>query len=141
MERNLDVMMEELRLAKEERKPLSEAIGVLDKEIAKLNDEIEAYKLNNGLYHPMSELINYLGKHIDSITLVERDEEGALDTDFMYCDEILEVDEFGHLYYSSYSGGVMGYNNESGKYVHMYYGYPEYHDYVGFLEIEIDEDW
>lgn len=140
MERNLDVMMEELRLVKEERKPLSEAISVLDKEIAKLNDEIEAYKLNNGLYHPMSELINYLGKDISFIKLVVRDEEGALDTDYMYCDEIFEVDEFGHLYYSSYTGGIVEYDNESGKYVHMYYGHPEYYDYIGFLDIGIDED-
>ena len=89
----------------------------------------------------MSELINYLGKKIDSITLVERDKDGALHTDFMYGDEIFEVDEYAHLYYSSFSGGVMGYDNETKMYEHLYYGRPTYHDYVGFLEIEIDEDW
>lgn len=140
MERNLDVMMEELRLVKEERKPLSEAISVLDKKIAKLDDEIEAYKLNNGLYHPMSELINYMGKDINFIKLVVRDEDGALDTDYMYCDEIFEVDEFAHLYYSSYSGGIVAYDEKTRKYMHLYYGHPEYYDYVGFLEIDVDED-
>ena len=141
MERTLEVMEEELKLVREERKPLYEAVNILDKKIAKLNDEILAYKLNNGLYHPMSELINYLGKRIDSITLVERDKDGALDTDFMYCDEIFEVDEYAHLYYSSYEGGIISYDNDAHKYVHMYYGHPTYHDYVGFLDIEIDEDW
>jgi hypothetical protein len=141
MERTLEVMEEELKRVKEERKPLYEAVNALDKEIAKLKDEIVAFKLNNGLYHPMSELIDYLGKRISSITLVERDKEGALDTEFMYCDEIFEVDEYAHLYYSSWSGGVMRYDNNTKMYVHSYYGCPTYHDYVGFLEIEIDEDW
>lgn len=139
MERTLNDMEEELRLAREERRPLYEVVNELDKKIYKLSDEIEAYKLNNGMYYPMSELINYLGKNISSIKLVVRDEEGALDTDFMYCDEIFEVDEFGHLYYSSYSGGIIEYDNDTGKYVHMYYGCPEYLDYVGFLEINISK--
>ena len=141
MERTLDVMMEELERVKEKRKPLYEAVNVLDKEIAKLNDEMLAYKLNNGLYHPMSELINYIGKRIDSITLVERDKEGALDTEFLYGDEIFKVDEYGQLYYSSYENGIIEYDSDAHKYVHMYYCRPTYHDYVGFLEIDIDEDY
>lgn len=140
MERTLETINEELERIKEERKPLYEAVNTLDKKIAKLNNEMLAYKLNNGLYHPMSELINYLGKEIDSIKLVERDEEGALHTDFMYCDEIFKVDEYAHLYYSSWTGGIVEYDNDTKKYVHLYYGCPTYHDYVGFLEIEIDED-
>jgi hypothetical protein len=139
MERTLEVMEEELRLVKEEKKPLSDAIDVLNKKIAKLDDEILAYKLNNGLYHPMSELINYKGKDISSIKLVVRDEEGALDTDFIYCDEILEVDNDGHLYYSSYSGGIIEYDNKTNQYVHLYYGTVEDYDYVGFLEIEFSK--
>ena len=140
MERTLEIMEEELKRVREERKPLYEAVNILDKKIAKLNDEMLAYKLNSGLYHPMSELINYLGKHISSITLVERDEDGALDTDFMYCDEIFEVDEYAHLYYSSWTEGVMNYDNDTKMYVHSYYGRPTYHDYVGFLEIEVEDD-
>lgn len=139
MERTLEIMEEELRLVKEERKPLSEAIDVINKKINKIEDEILRYKLNNGLYYPMSELADYTGKNVSSIELVERDEEGALDTDFIYCDEIFEVDENGHLYYSSYSGGIIKYDSDANKYVHMYYGYPEYHDYVGFLEIDISK--
>ncbi len=139
MERTLEIMMEELERIREERKPIYEAVSALDKEIAKLEDEMLAFKLNNGLYHPMSELINYKGKNISSIKLVVRDEEGALDTDFVYCDEILEVDENGHLYYSSYSGGIIEYDDDADKYVHLYYGCPEYYDYVGFLEINFSK--
>ena len=41
MERTLEVMMEELRLAKEERKPLSEAMKVVDNKISQLDKEIK----------------------------------------------------------------------------------------------------
>lgn len=134
------MMMEELTLAKEERKPLLEAIEVINKKIRKLDNEIEAYKLNNGLYHPMSELANYKGKNISHITLVERDKEGALDTEYMYNDEIFEVTDDGHLYYSSYGGGITHYNEKDGKYYHCYYGHSTPHEYVGFLDIELEDE-
>ena len=67
MERTLEIMMEELRLAEEERKPLSEAINVVNRKIRNLENKIEKYKLNNKLYHPMSELVNYKGKEISYI--------------------------------------------------------------------------
>ena len=130
MERTLEIMEAELNSAKEQFEPLK-------KKISELEREIEGYKLDNALYHPMSELTNYKGKYVRSITLVERDEDGVLSTDFIYDDDIFEVDNDGHLYYSSYSGGITEYDNETHKYVHMYYGHPEYHDYVGFTEIEI----
>lgn len=130
MERTLEVMEMELNSAKEQFEPLKE-------KISELKREIEKYKLDNALYHPMSELMNYKGKNVNSITLVERDEDGTLDTDFMYDDEILEIDDNGHLYYSSYSGGITEYDDKAKRYVHIYYGCPEYHDYVGFLEINI----
>ncbi len=140
MERTLDIMMEELKLVKEERKPLSEAIDVLNEKMAKLNDEIKAYKLNNGLYHPMSELENYKGREIIGITLVEKDEEGALNTEYMYNDEMFSIDENGHLDYSSYNCGVMDYDEKIGKYVEWYHHCRTEHDYVGFLEIELEDE-
>lgn len=140
MERILDIMMEELRLTKEERKPLSEAIEVINKKIQKLDNEIEAYKLNNGLYHSMSELANYKGKDISHITLVERDKDGTLDTEYMFNDEIFEVTDDGHLYYSSYAGGITQYCEKDGKYYHYYYGCGTPHEYVGFLEIKLEDE-
>ena len=130
MERTLEIMEIELDSAKKQFEPLKKKISELEREIKK-------YKLDNTLYHPMSELVNYKGKYVRSITLVERDEDGTLDTDFMYDDDIFEIDDDGHLYYSSYLDGIIRYDNKAEKYVHMYYGHPEYHDYVGFTEIDI----
>lgn len=129
MERTLEIMEKELKLAKEQFEPLKKKIDELEK-------EIEKYKLDNALYYPMSELCNYKGKEIRWIKLVERNEDNTLDTDFVCCDEILEVDEDGHFYYSSYDGGIIRYDNSENKYVHYYYGCPEYHDYIGFLEMQ-----
>lgn len=140
MERTLETIEEELRLVKEKRKPLYEAVDVLDKEIAKLKDEVTRYKLNNGLYYPMSELEKYKGREISHIILVERDEDGALDTDYMYNDEMFSIDKNGHLDYSSYNGGVMSYNEEIGKYTHWYHYSKSQHDYVGYLEVEFEDD-
>lgn len=137
MERTLEIMEEELEATRELLKPLQKQLEPLHKKINELEREIESYKLENGMYHPMAELDNYKGKDIRSITLVERDEDGTLFTDFMYDDEIFEIDDNGHLYYSSYEGGITEYDDETKKYIHMYYGHPEYHDYVGFTKIEI----
>ena len=140
MKRTLEVIEEELRLVREERKPLHEAIGVLDKKIAKLEDEVTRYKLNNSLYHPMSELEKYKDREISHIILVERDEEGALDTEYIGNDEMFSVDENGHLDYSSYHNGVMHYDDDIGMYVEWCYGTCTEHDYVGFLEIKFEDE-
>lgn len=140
MKKTLEDMMEELRLAEEEKKPLSEAIEVVNKKMKNLKSEIETYKLNNRLYHSMSELANYKGKEISYIALVERNEDGTLSTEYMHNDEMFSVDENGHLDYSSYNCGVMHYDEKVGKYAYYYYHSRTEHDYVGFLEIEFEDD-
>lgn len=55
MERTLEMMEAELKAANEQFEPLK-------KKISELEREIEKYKLDNALYHPMSELVNYRGK-------------------------------------------------------------------------------
>lgn len=140
MERTLEIMMEELRLAEEEKRPLSEAIGIVNKKIQNLNNEIETYKLSNELYYPMSELANYKGKDISHIVLVERNKDNTLSTEYMCRDEIFCVDENGHLDYSSYNYGLVNYDEKIGKYVKWFHHYTTEHDYVGFLEIELEDD-
>lgn len=130
MERTLEIMEAELKATREQLKPLQ-------KKQTELEREIEDYKLKNAAYHPMSELVNYKGKDISSITLVEKKQNGALVTDFMYNDEIFYVTDDGYLYYSSYGGGIMDYCKEDGKYYHCYYGHSTPHEYVGFLEIKL----
>ena len=133
MDRTLEIMEEEL-------KSLNEQFEPLNSRIRELENEIEDYKLNNGLFHPMSDLANYKGKDISWIKVVEKFDDNTLDTDFIGGDEIFEVDENGHLYYSSYDGGITRYDNEENKYVHFYYGCPDYHDYIGYLEVKFYED-
>lgn len=140
MERTLDIMMEELRLAEEERKSLSDAIKLANDKIRKTEKEIETYKLNHAQYHPMSELANYKGKKISHIVLVERDENGTLDTEYVCSDEMFSVDNNGHLYYSSNYCGVMHYDETIDKYVKWYHFNKTEHDYIGFLEIELEDD-
>lgn len=133
MERTLEVMEAELKATNSQLQPLQ-------KKQLKLEREIKEYKLRNALYHPMSELINYKGREIRSITLVEKRRDGSLGTDYMYNDEIFEVTDNGHLYYSSYEGGVMRYSAETNRYIHNYWGHGTPHEYLGFLKIELEDE-
>lgn len=133
MERTLDIMEAEL-------KAVNEQLKLLEKKHTELEREIKEYKLRNALYHPMSELINYIGREISYITLVEKKEDGKLVIDFICNDEILKVTDRGHLYYSSFKGGIIDYHKEDGKYYHYYYGHSKPHDYVGFLDIEVNDE-
>lgn len=140
MERTLDIMEAELEATKELLKPLQKQLELLYKKISELEREIQSYRLENAGYHPMSELINYKGREICSITLVEKRKDGTLTTDYMYADEIFQVTDDGHLHYSSYEGGVMDYYETDGKYYHYYWGHGTPHEYVGFLEIELEDE-
>lgn len=140
MERTLEIMLDELKSAEQERKPIYEALERASKKVRKLEDEIEKYKLNNGAYYPMPYLAIYKGKTISHIVLVERDKEGALHTKTIYNDEVFEVTDEGYLYYSSYDCGVMQYDETIGKYVKYYHYCRTEHDYIGFLEIVLEEE-
>lgn len=132
MDRTLENMVKQLKLTEEAIKPLAE-------KAKKLRRDIEQYKLDNALFHPMSDLIHYAGREIRSIELVERCEDGTLDTDYKFLDEIFRVDEDGRLYYSSWDYGIIEYDDNAHQYVHMYHGYPTYYDYIGFTEIELND--
>jgi hypothetical protein len=133
MERTLDIMEAELKATIEQLKPLQNKKTELER-------EIKDYKLKNTAYHPMSELVNYRGRDISSITLVEKKQNGMLVTEFMYNDEIFNVTNDGYLHYSSYGGGIMDYYEKEEKYYHYYYGHGTPHEYVGFLEIELEDE-
>ena len=133
-------MYSTLKIMEEELKQLNEQFEPLNSRKIELENEIEDYKLNNGLFHPMSDLAGYKGKDIRWIKVVERIDDNTLCTDFIGGDEICEIDEDGHLYYSSFQGGITRWDNTSNKYVHYYYGCPDYHDYVGYLEVKFYKD-
>lgn len=140
MVRTLEMIENDLRNAKEELKPIRKAYDKARKKVSGFSDELERYKLDNGIYYPMSDLSQYIGCNINSIKLVERDTDGSLDIDDMYCDEYFKVDNNGHLDYSSEMGGVMDFDDNIGKYVMWCHYFRTEHDYVGFLEISVDND-
>ena len=140
MERTLEIIENDLENAQEELKPIREAYDKATKKVSNFRDELERYKIDNEMYRPMSDLSQYIGCNISSIKLVERDEDGSLDTDDMWGDEYFKVDENGHLDYSSEMGGVMSFDKEIDKYVMWCHHFRTEHDYVGFLEIRVDKD-
>lgn len=140
MSRTLKDIERDLTLAKEELEPIQKARDAAVKKVNEFYHEREKYKLDNGMYHPISELSNYIGKNVSYIHLVERDENGELDTERIWGDEYFEVDKNGHLDYSSESGGVMSFDEKIGKYVMWYHYCKTEHDYVGFLELTLEDE-
>lgn len=138
--RTFEDIERDLKNAQEEAKPI---IKAREKAVAKINQyyhELEQFKLDNGLYRPMSDLEQCKGKEIYHIKLVQRKEDGTLSCKDMYNDEMFDVDKNGHLYYSSYQCGIMGYSEKDGKYIYTYHGREMEYDFVGFTEISVDDE-
>lgn len=140
MERTYEDIRKDLNDAEEELKPVSKEYHNLIKKVISLKKELEKYEVNNGLFYPMSDLNKYIGKEISSIKLVERKDDGTLKVEEIINDEMFSVDKNGHLNFSSYESGVMGYDEELEKYVGYYHCFRTVHDYIGFLEIEFEDE-
>lgn len=138
--RTLKEIERDLEIAKKKEEPLVKALGEASNKRRKLEDELQQYKLQNGLFTSMSELEKHKGKLISHIKLVARNEDGGLETKDMYGGEYFKVDKNGHLDYFSYIGGVMYFNSKIGKYEHDFHYHPTIYDFVGYLEIEFEED-
>lgn len=138
--RTLEEIERDLDIARKEEEPLAKALGEASNKRRKLEDELQQYKLQNGLFTPMSELQNHKGKSISHIELVMQNEDGSLETKDMWGGEIFKVDENGHLDYSDYMGGVMYFDSEIGKYEHDFHYHPTIYGFVWYLEIEFEED-
>lgn len=138
--RTLEEIEMDLEIARKEEEPLAKALGEASNKRRKLEDELRQYKLQNGLFMPMSELEKHKGKSISHIELVVRNEDGSLEAKDVWGGEILKVDENGHLHYSDYISGIMYFNSEIGKYEHDFHYYPTIYDFVGYLKIRFKED-
>ena len=109
-----------------------------------LNNKIVEYRLNNGLYHHMSELTNYIRKDIDRIVVVIKNEDGKLETDILYGEMYKEdsecyIDGDGHILYHSNSGEIIKYDYYTNKYIHANgYNIVRY-DYIGFMDLEFGQ--
>ena len=139
-ERTLEDIEREYEIVRKELEPIEIEYKKGLNKLSELSDEMEQYKLQHGLYMPMSELEKHMGEKIDYIRLVVRDENGELDTKDFGCDEYFSVDENGHLDYSSYDFGVMFYDNKINKYKHMYYYSTTIYNFVGILEVEFGNE-
>jgi hypothetical protein len=131
MNRTLEDMEKELVLFKR---------NVID-----LEYEITKYKLDNGLYHSVSELEKYTHKDISYIVLVERNNDGSLSTKEL-CDRdnyCIGINIDGKVYTVSWDDDRskdISFNDKIGKYVEN----PPFgivtHDYIGFLELKLKEN-
>lgn len=137
MSRTIEDIQRDFELAKKELEPIEIQRNEAVKKVNRFYNELEKYKLDHGLYRPMSDLKEYIGKSIKHIKLVYRDSDGKMQIEAIYNDEQFEVDKEGHLDYSSFQCGEMYFYN--GKYMYQDYGLPTEYDFLGFLEISIEE--
>ena len=138
--RTIEEIERDLEIARKEEEPLAKALGEASNKRRKLEEELQQYKLQNGLFTPMSELENHKGESISHIELVVRNEDGSMEIKDMWGDEIFKVNENGHLDYSSYMGGVMYFNSKIEKYEHDFHYHPTIYDFVGYLEVRFYKD-
>ena len=114
--RTLEDIERDLEKAENEAKPIKKLLEEAVKKRNLLRGEAEQYKINNGLFHPMEELKNHIGKEIDHIKLVEKTENGELQLNDMYNYEMFSVDKNGHLDFSSYEMGIMFWDDKKQMY-------------------------
>ena len=138
--RTLEDIERDLKNAEIEAEPIKKLWEEAVKKCNLLRDEAEQYKINNGLFHPMEELKKHIGKEISHIKLVEKTENGELQVKDMFNYEMFSVDKNGHLHFSSYEMGVMGWDEDRIMYCYSYHYFEEYHDFIGYLDICFEDE-
>lgn len=138
--RTLEDIERDLKNAETEAEPIKKLWEEAVKKCNQLRDEAEQYKINNGLFHPMEELKNHIGKEISHIKLVEKAENGELQSKDMFNYEMFSVDKNGRLDFSSYEMGIMFWDEEKKMYCYSYHYYETYHDFIGYLDVCFEDD-
>lgn len=138
--RTLEDIERDLEIAEKGQEAIMDADDEAVKKYRILREEAREYKLQNGIFTPISELEKHKGKSISYIELVVRNEDGSLETEDMYGDEHFNINEKGHLNYSSYENGVMYYNSEIGKYEFDFHCIPIIYDFIGYLEVKFKSE-
>lgn len=139
MKRELKDIESDLKLAQDRLKPIQEARDKAVDEVNKYFYELQKYKLDKGLFAPISELHHHIGKNIFSISLVEKLPDGTLEVEEMYGDEYFKIDDDGNLDYLSEYGGVMSYDKTIQRYVMWCHYMRREHNYIGYLQMEIED--
>lgn len=147
MSRTLDDMYNDLKLAKAETEPIKEMLINANNKEYKIRKEIERYKLDNGMYSPISDLLNHKKKVVDFIDLVELNEDGTLSIEYLWNDPTYNkrfiIDENGHVYYYD-TAKTISYNEKLGKYIMqlLYNGKMTEHNYIGIFMVNfLDEEY
>ena len=123
--------------------PLEEKAEKARKKLHSLEDKLEKYRVEHGMFYPLSRLVDFKDKvdEIIRITFVQKTSGGKFKTYDLCNDEILEIKADGKFYYSSYGGGIIGYDEEKKDWYHAFWGSRrKLDDFVGFLEFDMDED-
>lgn len=142
-ELELKIIERKLKEAKEELIIAQRQYENAEENLCDLQNKLNNYKIKNNLIHPMADLKKHIGEDIRSITLVEKLDNGDLiavnkSTNYLN-EEIVEVNERGYLHYHTFYSSV-----SFDEKLNMYSGWDAsgntvFHDYVGFLDIELFE--
>lgn len=137
-----DKKLESLKKAIEKQKaiykPLREQCDKEQKKLFKLEDKLEKYRLEYGMFYPLSMLAEFKDEASDilSIKFVQRKKNGKFKVEEIIKDDLFFIHDDGTFEYSSYEGGIIE-KAEDGKWYHQYYGSSrKLDDFVGFLSIE-----
>lgn len=118
--------------------PIREQCDKEQKKLFKLEDKLEKYRLEHGMFYPLSKLAEFKDNADDilSIKFVQRKKNGKFKVEEMVKDDLFFIHDDGTFKYSSYEGGIIE-KDEDGKWYHQYYGSSrKLDDFVGFLSIE-----
>lgn len=118
--------------------PIREQCDKEQKKLFKLEDKLEKYRLEHGMFYPLSKLAEFKDEVSDilSIKFVQRKKNGKFEVEEMTNDDLFFINDDGTFKYSSYTGGIIE-KAEDGKWYHQYYGSSrKLDDFVGFLSIE-----
>jgi len=118
--------------------PIREQCDKEQKKLFKLEDKLEKYRLEHGMFYPLSKLSEFKDEADDilSIKFVQRKKNGKFKVEEMVNDDLFFIHDDGTFKYSSYEGGIIE-KDEDGKWYHQYYGSSrKLDDFVGFLSIE-----
>lgn len=118
--------------------PIREQCDKEQKKLFKLEDKLEKYRLEHGMFYPLSKLAEFKDEISDilAIKFVQRKKNGKFKVEEMTNDDLFFINDDGTFKYSSYEGGIIE-KAEDGKWYHQYYGSSrKLDDFVGFLSIE-----
>ena len=120
------------------KKEFEAAYGKYDK----LQTKLEKYRLEHGMFYPLSRLADFKDKDndVESICFVQRTKKGKFKTDWIFNDDLFTIYDDGKFYYSSYENGIIGYDENEKRWYHdLYHCRKRLDDYVGFMRITFND--